>query len=100
MIADRGPCACGHLRHAVLPVVLAGAAHHEQVAVAELPADCDGPPAFGRSWNGRGVPMLTMATTRVLVLEALTVGVPGDRVAAVAVEVEPDRVERPVVVLR
>ena len=35
MIDSRGPVGVGDLGHAVLPVVLARAAHHEQIAVAE-----------------------------------------------------------------
>ena len=36
-----------------------------------------------------------MATVGILELEALPIAVPGDRVVTVAIEVEPDRVERP-----
>ena len=89
----RGPCTTRDLGHRVLPVVLAGAAHHEQVAVAERPAQ-RGATATRAEPERRGAPRLTIAMTGVGDDVTVAVAVPGHRVVAVAVEVEADRVER------
>ena len=79
--------------HAVLPVVLAGAAHHEQVAAPEVEraglTAAAGPDAqrAGRADADDG-------HDRVVDRVAVAVAVPRDRVVAVAVAVEADRVER------
>src|SRR4051794_3942030 len=88
-----------NLGYAVLPIVLARTAHHEQIALSEVPRP--GPPATDRtypelSWfagadDGHG---------RILEMKTFTIGVPGNRIPAVAIQVEPDRVERPGVVAR
>ena len=60
--------------------------------------DRDGPPPSGGAGTA-GRAGADDGDHRVLEVEALAVAVPGDRVAAVAVEVEADRVERSVVAL-
>ena len=60
--AHSGAYWVGGLEHGVLPGALAGAAHHEQVAVAEVEADRPAAEPPGRSDSRRVSPSDTMAT--------------------------------------
>ena len=92
MIDSRGP-ASGNLGHAMLPVVLAGTAHHEEVAVTEVPRPRR-PAADGTHLERTRLAGADDGDRRILEPVPLAVGVPCHRVVTVAVQVEPDRVER------
>src|SRR3954470_7424984 len=97
---DRKPWAGGgNLGHAVLPIVLAGTAHHEEIALTEVP--CPRPPATkGAHLEGARLTGADDRHRRILEPMTLSIRVPGNRVATVAIQVEPDRVERSGIVVR
>ena len=92
--ADPRPDRPGGLRDRVLPGALAGAAHHDQVAVAELVPDGRAA-AAGPQQERPGRAERDDRDHGVLGLAAADgVAVPGDAVAAVAVEAQPGGAER------
>lgn len=88
--ADAGPDGACRLGDGVLHGALAGAAHHDEVAVAEGEAQQGGAAVAGAQDEVAGVADGEDRDEGVLGGgAAVAVAVPGDAVAAVAVEAEP-----------
>ena len=92
---DSRAASTGLLGHRVLPIVLAGPAHNHQVPVTKAELMGSLPP-----WSEQEPPPTAernRSHQRVLV-GVRCVAVPGHAVAAVAVQVDPDPVERDAIV--
>ncbi len=96
---DSRAAGTGLLGHRVLPIVLAGAAHDNEVPVTE--AELMGGPS--PAWSEQEPPTTAerdRSHQRVLVSMPIAVAVPGDAVATVAVQVDPDPIERDAIAIR